>query len=120
LAAAISPFVAGLKCRCPKCGEGAVFQGYLRFRRSCEACGADFTMEDAGDGPAVFVIFLVGAIVVPLGLVMEGLFAPPMWVHMMVLLPLTLGLCLALLPPFKATMFALQWNTKAREERFRD
>ena len=54
---AVSPFTAGIRCRCPNCGEGQVFSGFLRFKEQCEACGADLTIADAGDGPSFFVMF---------------------------------------------------------------
>ena len=74
-----NPFLAGLRGRCPRCGEGRLFSGYLKIADSCEACGLDFRGEDAGDGPAVFIMFAVGFIVVPLALVAEVAFSPPVY-----------------------------------------
>jgi len=91
-----------------------VFQGYLRFRDTCAVCGANFKAADAGDGPAVFVILIVGAIVAPLLLILQRLKLPD-WMALALTFLATIGLCLALLPPFKATLFALQWKHKARE-----
>ena len=113
----MNPFLAGLRGRCPRCGEGRLFVGYLKIAQSCEACGADFSAEDAGDGPAVFIMFAVGFLVVPLALLAEIAYAPPVWVHMALWIPLALGLVLLLLPPFKATLFALQYKHAAREAR---
>ena len=110
-----SPWSAGLRLRCPQCGEGELFQGYLKFRDHCRACGADFRAADAGDGPAVFVILIVGAIVAPLLFILQfGLQLAP-WLALALTMIAAIGLCLALLPPFKAVLFALQWKHKAGE-----
>ncbi len=114
---AVNPFLAGLRCRCPRCGEGPLFAGYLKVAERCEACGLDFSAEDAGDGPAVFIMLIVGFIVVPPALLLEAWTAPPIWVHLLLWIPLSLGLCLAMLRPFKATLFALQFTHGAREAR---
>jgi uncharacterized protein (DUF983 family) len=114
------PILTGLRLRCPQCGKGAVFDGYLRFRTACAVCGADFTVADAGDGPAVFVILIVGAIVAPLLFVLQFATDLPDWIALAITLIATIALCLALLPPFKATLFALQWKHKAREATHED
>lgn len=110
-----SPFLAGLRLRCPQCGKGQVFQAYLKFRDHCRVCGADFKAADAGDGPAVFVILIVGAIVAPLLIVLQFGLNLPGWLALALTMIAAVALCLALLPPFKATLFALQWKHKARE-----
>lgn len=110
-----SPLSAGLRLRCPQCGKGEVFQSYLKFRDHCRACGADFKSADAGDGPAVFVILIVGAIVAPLLIILQFGLDLPGWLALALTMIAAVALCLALLPPFKATLFALQWKHKARE-----
>lgn len=115
-----SPWMAGLRLRCPQCGEGEVFAGYLRLREACRACGADFKAADAGDGPAVFVILVVGAIVAPLLIILQNATVLPDWLALTITLIAAVVLCLALLPPFKATLFALQWKHKAREATTKD
>jgi len=115
-----SPFVAGARLRCPQCGEGPVFSGYLKFAERCRACGADFTKADAGDGPAVFIILIVGAIVTPLLIVLQFGFDLPGWLALSITLIAAVVLCLALLPPFKATLFALQWKHNASEATHQD
>lgn len=75
-------------------------------------------MEDAGDGPAFFVVVLVGILIVPLALGLEVALSPPVWVQIVLWLPASLALCLVLLRPFKAIMFALQWRHGAAEARF--
>ena len=112
-----NPFLAGLRGRCPRCGEGPLFDGFLTIADECEACGLDFSREDAGDGPAVFIMFLVGAIVVPLALLLHLWLAPPVWVQLLVWFPVVIGLSLLFLRPFKATLFALQYKHGAEEAR---
>jgi uncharacterized protein (DUF983 family) len=101
---------AALRCRCPRCGEGHLFIGLLTVRPACPSCGLDFSAEDSGDGPAVFVVFLLGLIVVGLAALVELEFAPPIWVHMLLWTPLILGGAILLLRPFKAGLIALQYR----------
>ena len=115
-----SPIVAGLSLRCPQCGQGRLFQSYLKFAPRCSACGADFRIADAGDGPAVFVMFLVGAIAVPLAFVLQFALKLPDWIVLSVTGAAVVGLSLWLLPRFKAVLFALQWRHKAGEGRIAD
>jgi uncharacterized protein (DUF983 family) len=89
----------------------------LKFAPRCEACGADFAIADAGDGPAVFVMFIVGAIVVPLAFVLQFGLKLPGWAVLGVAGLATVLLSLWLLPRFKAILFALQWRHKAGEAR---
>jgi uncharacterized protein (DUF983 family) len=116
----VDPFVAGLRGRCPECGEGSLFDGFLRVARRCESCGADLSKADSGDGPAVFVMFVVGFIVVPLALVLEVALQPPVWVHFLLWIPIATALTLLLLRPFKGVMLALQFHHKAEEARLDD
>lgn len=116
----LPPVLRGLLLRCPQCGQGEVFQGYLRFRDRCRACSADFKAADAGDGPAVFVILIVGAIVAPLLIVLQFGLDLPGWLALTLTMAAAIVLCLALLPPFKSVLFALQWKHKAREATLED
>jgi len=76
-----TPIMRGLRSRCPGCGEGRLFQGFLTLRPSCERCGLDYSFADAADGPAVFVIMISGFIVVFAALAVEFAYQPPYWVH---------------------------------------
>ena len=107
---AVSPLRAALGCRCPRCGEGKLFAGLLNVRRACEVCGLDLSAQDAGDGPAVFVILFLGLIVVSLAALVEIRFSPPMWVHLVLWTPLILGGAVAMLRPLKAGLIALQYR----------
>lgn len=108
-----NPVLAGLACRCPNCGEGPLFCGYLKVCQRCEACGFDLSRADSGDGPSVFIILIVGCIVCFAALFIEVAFKPPMWVHLVIWLPLATILCLGLLRPFKGVLIALQFHHKA-------
>ena len=101
---------AALRCRCPRCGEGRIFAGLLTVRQNCPACGLDLSAEDAGDGPAVFLIFFLGALAVGIAALIEIAFSPPIWVHLMILTPLIIGGAIGLLRPMKAGMIALQYR----------
>lgn len=94
-----------------------MFSSYLKIGERCSHCDLDFRGEDAGDGPAVFIIFAVGFIVIPLVMVTEFAFQPPYWLHLVIWFPLSIGLILMMLPPFKATLFALQFQNDAHEGR---
>jgi uncharacterized protein (DUF983 family) len=113
-----SPLVAGLTCRCPRCGKGKLFQGFLTLRPKCEACGLDFGFADSGDGPAVFVILFAGFVVVGAALAVEFLYQPPFWLHALLWGPLILLVTLGPLRPFKATLITLQYHHDAAEGRF--
>jgi uncharacterized protein (DUF983 family) len=96
------------KC-CPNCGKGKLFTGYVTVANSCSQCETDFHHQRADDAPPYFTIFIVGHIVVPGLLVVEKLWHPPLWIHFMVWMPLTLLLTLLLLPRVKGAVVGLQW-----------
>jgi uncharacterized protein (DUF983 family) len=108
----VSPFRAGLLCRCPRCGQGRLFRGLLSVAPACGTCGLDLSAHDSGDGPAVFVILIVGAIAVLVAFIVESSFAPSPLVHLVIQIPLVIGLSIALLRPMKATLIALQYRHK--------
>jgi len=111
------PIGRGLRGRCPRCGEGPLFQGFLSLRSACERCGLDYSFADAGDGPAVFVILIGGFIVVFAALITEIVYQPPYWVHAALWLPLILLVTLAPLRLIKGLLIALQYHHKAAEGR---
>ena len=104
---------AGLLCRCPRCGKGRLFAGFLRVVDTCAVCGFDFTRLNTGDGAAIFVMQIAGGLVVFTALFTEIAYSPPMWVHLVVFLPLVLVLSLGLMRPGKGAMIALQMRNKA-------
>jgi uncharacterized protein (DUF983 family) len=107
----------GLACRCPRCGQGKLYSGYLNLRRGCDACGLDYAFTDAGDGPAVFIILIAGAIVVGSALIVEVKYQPPFWLHAVLWLPLMLAVTLWPLRAMKSLLIALQFHHKAAEGR---
>lgn len=109
---------AGLAGRCPRCGIGPLFAGFLSLRPRCEACGLDYSFIDAGDGPAFFGMFFSGFVVVAAALFVEAFYQPPFWVHAALWLPLILFTALAPLRPLKGLLIALQYRHKAAEQRF--
>ncbi|AXS39494.1 DUF983 domain-containing protein [Breoghania sp. L-A4] len=112
-----SPLSTALGCTCPRCGQGRLFAGFLKTAKRCSNCGLDFEFIDSGDGPAVFIIMIVGFIVVACAMVVEIKYMPPIWLHMVLWLPLTIVLSLGMLRPLKALMIALQYKHNAREGR---
>lgn len=105
--------MAALFCRCPRCGRGPLFDGYLKIRPGCEVCGLSFAGHDAGDGPAFFILMPLCIITAMLALLLEVYATPPMWVHL-VIWPVFIALFAGFtLRPVKAAMVALQY-------RFRD
>ncbi len=96
-----NPILAGLAGRCPRCGKGKMFSGFLGLKPACEVCGLDYSFIDAGDGPAV----------------VEALYQPPFWLHAALWLPLILLTTLAPLRLIKGVLIALQYHHKAAEGR---
>lgn len=112
-----NPLLAGAAGRCPNCGEGHLFEGFLKVSPRCEACGYDLAKADSGDGPAVFVILIGGFLAAFGALFTEIAVNPPVWILLVVWLPATLIICLGLLRPFKGAMLAAQFVNKASEAR---
>lgn len=115
--APVEPIAAGLRGRCPRCGEGRLFSGFLSVGKSCGACGLDYRFADAGDGPAIFVMLIMGFVVVGMALAVEVSYQPPLWLHLILWLPLAIPLCLVPLRLFKGVLITLQYANKAAEGR---
>jgi len=115
--ASLSPLIAGLCGRCPRCRQGRLFSGFLAVAPKCSACDLDFGFADAGDGPAVFVSLVGGFLVLGAALAVETAFEPPMWVYPIVFVPLALVVCLGLLRPFKGFLIAAQYVNRAEQGR---
>ncbi|HXQ50859.1 MAG TPA: DUF983 domain-containing protein [Stellaceae bacterium] len=109
----VSLWGAALRCRCPRCGKGKLFDGLLSVAARCPVCGLDLAAQDAGDGPAVFVVLILGAVVVGLAILVEILFSPPMWLHIVLWTPVILGGAIAMLRPMKAGLIGLQYRNRA-------
>jgi uncharacterized protein (DUF983 family) len=99
----------GFRGRCPRCGQGKLFRAFLKTADSCSNCGQDFTPHRADDLPAYLVIVIVGHIVVPLALMIETNYSPPVALQLAIYLPLTFVASLALLQPVKGAVVGMQW-----------
>lgn len=113
----VEPIAAGLKGCCPRCGGGRLFSRFLTVAPRCDTCGLDYSFADAGDGPAVFVILIIGFVVVGSALWLEVSYSPPLWLHFMLWIPLTLALTLTALRLIKGVLITLQYRNKAAEGR---
>lgn len=102
----------GFARRCPACGEGRIFDGLLKVREACAACGQALHHHRADDAPPYFTIMVVGHVVVPAALLTEQNLHPELWLHMALWIPLTLGLTFALLPRVKGALIGLQWQQR--------
>lgn len=115
--AGANPILSGLACRCPTCGRGKLFDGFLKVRPACDACGQDFAKADSGDGPVVFVILIVGGLVAFLALYSIFTTAWPIWLHLLIWLPLAVALSLGAMRVFKSLLIAAQFRFRASEAR---
>jgi uncharacterized protein (DUF983 family) len=115
--ASLSPLLTGVRGRCPRCGRGRLFTGFLAVAPKCGVCDLDLGFADAGDGPAVFVTLIGGFLVLGAALAVETAFEPPMWIYPIVFAPLALVVCVGLLRPFKGILIASQYVNRAEPGR---
>jgi uncharacterized protein (DUF983 family) len=115
-----SPILAALKGLCPRCGNRTLFAGLASFAPKCRACGLDFAAFNVGDGPAPFLIFIVGGIVVALAILLQLKASPPWWVHVLLWVPLTVALTIGLLRLAKGLLLVLEYRNRAGEGRIRE
>jgi uncharacterized protein (DUF983 family) len=108
---------AALWSRCPRCGQGKLFDGYLHIAKACTGCGLDFAMFDVGDGATVFVILIAGFLICGGALIVEVKYSPPYWVHAVIWLPLIAIVVLGGVRLAKATLMVLQYKNRAGEGR---
>ncbi len=113
----LSSVHVGLRCACPRCGRGKLYDGLLAVRAACDACGLDFSQFDTEDGPAFFIIAGYSAIVIPLALWLDLALSPPIWVQLAVWVPVVLGGVVALLRLFKAWLLAQHFKHRVSGER---
>lgn len=114
----LSTLKTGLACRCPRCGKGALFKGYLTLRTECPECGLSYGFADPADGPAFFVMTAVGLVGMILLMAFDFIVHPPIWVHAVVTLPILVAMCMGCLRPFKAWLVAEQYVHKAAPPEF--
>ena len=108
----LKSILRGASLRCPNCGRRSLFSSYLKTSPVCAECGEELFHHRADDAPPYFTIFIVGHIIVSLVITVELLYAPPLWLHFLIWLPLTVLLSVALLPVVKGAIIGLQWALK--------
>lgn len=107
----------GVLGRCPSCGEGRLFRGFLKATPACSHCGESYDQLSADDMPPWLTILIVGHVIVPLLLYVEMTWHPEMWIQMAVWPALTAAMMLAVLPRAKGVVLAVLWATGAEERR---
>ena len=112
----VSPVPGALAGLCPRCKSKTLFAGWVRFADRCRACGLDYSSFNVGDGPAAFLILVIGAILVAAALVVDGAVSPPWWVHL-VWIPIGIGLTILGLRAAKALLLTQEYIHRAREGR---
>lgn len=110
-----NPALAGIRGRCPRCQRGHLFAGFLRLAPHCEVCGLDYSFADPADGPAFFAMSIAAVPALGFALWLQMTFEPPIWVHLLTTLPVTVGACLLLLRPLKGWLVCSQYVHKAEE-----
>ena len=115
-----TPLAAGLGGLCPRCGARTLFEGPIKFAPRCRACGLDFAAFNVGDGPAAFLILIIGAVVVGLALWLELAVSPPVWLHVLIWPIVTLALVVGSLRVGKGMLITLEYRNAAREGRIVD
>jgi uncharacterized protein (DUF983 family) len=108
-----SPWVTGFRGRCPRCGEGRLYEGFLKVAPRCGVCDLNFNQEDAGDGAVPFLIFLIGAIGVGFGMIFLLGFDWAVWATIAITIPVIVILTLVSLPKAKGLLIALQFVNQA-------
>jgi len=113
----LSSMKTGTRGKCPRCGEGKIFDGFLTVAKGCKVCGLDYSFADPADGPAFFIQMLFCIPVVVFALWFEVKFEPAIWAHFLTTMPLLLLTCILPLRPLKGWLIASQFFFKAEEGR---
>ena len=116
----LSSVSTGMAGRCPRCGQGKLFKSMLKPVDRCAVCGLDMSFAEEGDGPAVFAILIMGFVIAGLALLFENAFHPPVWLHVVIWVPVTFALSVWCLRAMKGIMIAAQYKTDAQEGRLAD
>ncbi|WP_224406344.1 DUF983 domain-containing protein [Afifella sp. IM 167] len=109
------PVTTGLRGRCPRCGKGGIFNGFLKLKKACPVCGLDLGFADSADGPAFFAMTFIGFLIAGAAVLVELAYSPPFWVHILLWPPAIIFFALILLRPLKGLAIALQFANKAKE-----
>jgi len=113
----LSPVWTGVRGKCPRCGQGSMFKGFLTLQKECDVCGLDFSFADPADGPAFFIMCFGCVPAVMLAVWIEVAFQAPYWVHLVTSVPFLLLTCIPPLRPLKGWLVASQYVHKAEEGR---
>ncbi|SFJ97946.1 DUF983 domain-containing protein [Methylocapsa palsarum] len=108
-----SPIFTGIRGRCPRCGEGRLFSGFLKLAPRCEKCGLDYGFADPADGPAFFAMSAMAFPILGFALWLDAVHEPPWWIHLVTTLPLLIVLCVLPLRPLKGWLVCSQYHYKA-------
>jgi uncharacterized protein (DUF983 family) len=111
----LSPIATGIRGRCPRCGRGRLFDGFLTLAPRCTVCGLDYTFADPADGPAFFAMTFMSFPAVGFGWWLDATYEPALWVHLVTTLPMLLLLCIAPLRPLKGWLVSSQYVHKAEQ-----
>ncbi len=102
-------FFNGLKCKCPACGQGKIFNGYIKVKHSCDTCGLELHHQRADDAPPYFTMLIVLHIVVSGILTVEQMYSPANWIQLVIWMPIATFLSFVLLRPIKGALIGIQW-----------
>jgi uncharacterized protein (DUF983 family) len=113
----VSIVASGLFLKCPACGKGRVYKGFLKPADKCSECGLEISKHDAGDGPAYFVMFITSFLITALAAIMEIKYSPETWVFIVTIIPVLLISSISLLIIFKSLFISIQYKLKLGELR---
>lgn len=100
---------------CPRCGSRTLFKSIVSFADRCSSCGLDYSRFNVGDGPAAFLTLAIGTVLAILAIVVDQSFHPPFWVHVILWVPLTIGMVLYGLRIAKGMLLIVEYQRSARE-----
>lgn len=109
--------IAAVRGQCPRCGSRSLFEGMVRFAPRCRACALDYGQFNVGDGPAAFLILIVGGLITALAVILQVRASPPFWVHLLLWLPLTTAAVIGCLRLSKAALLIVEYRNRAGEGR---
>ncbi len=108
-------FVAGTRGLCPRCGEPTVYAGLIKFADRCSACGLNFAEINVDDGPAAFLTLIIGAVVVGAAVILQVAYDPPVWLQMLIWVPISAAAVVACLRVAKGVLLTIEYRQAARQ-----
>jgi uncharacterized protein (DUF983 family) len=110
-----TPVAAALKGLCPRCGATGLFRRWLDFADRCKACGLDYSAFNVGDGPAAILTLVLGALIVGIAITIQLTWGPPIWLQLIIWLPITVVSVIGALRVAKAALLGSEFRTAAHE-----